>query len=232
MNFVINHNEKSFTLNGAVPELKTIKFRAEKKFKLKKGSYKLSYLDIDRDPIAIEDDDDLAVCILEFSEMSKFDEKITLVIQEKDAVIPKRKDAPKGSRDVAFEDKTKSVEDGFTKILTPSDVVKAKAVELQKAIEDKNKSELEEKDRKKKEKLQRAAVVKRQKKEKKKAAKLEKKEKKLAAEKKASKPVKKADKEDKKVADVDAPKTLKKESLPCESVKKTEQPTDEKEKKR
>jgi len=31
---------------------------------------------MDEDPIAIEDEDDLAVCILEFSEMSKIDEPI------------------------------------------------------------------------------------------------------------------------------------------------------------
>jgi len=56
-------------------------------------------LDIENDPIAVEDEDDLAVCILEFSEMSKIDDCVNLMIKDKNSGIPRRRDTPKGSRE-------------------------------------------------------------------------------------------------------------------------------------
>merc|ERR1711976_532665 len=97
MNFIIEKDNQQLTLNNITPMLADLKKEAEKFFSVAPGSYKVSYLDIDNDPIAVEDDDDLAVCILEFSEMSKIDEPVVLVIESQDKNIPRRVDSPKGS---------------------------------------------------------------------------------------------------------------------------------------
>lgn len=46
----------------------------------------MAYLDFDNDEISISDNDDLAVCIMEFTEASKIDQAITLVIQGGEAL--------------------------------------------------------------------------------------------------------------------------------------------------
>jgi len=99
MNFNIEYNKKIFQLHNLSPELDVIRAAVEQEFSLKSGAYTLSYLDIENDPIAVEDEDDLAVCILEFSEMSKIDDCINLVIKDKNSGIPRRRDTPKGSRE-------------------------------------------------------------------------------------------------------------------------------------
>merc|ERR1712146_61825 len=78
MNFTIEYNKKLFELKNISPELNVIKAAVEQEFSLRQGAYTLSYLDIENDPIAVEDEDDLAVCILEFSEMSKIDDCVNL----------------------------------------------------------------------------------------------------------------------------------------------------------
>merc|ERR1712151_1438578 len=98
MNFNIEYNKKIFELHNISPELNVIKAAIEHHFSLKQGAYTLSYLDIENDPIAVEDEDDLAVCILEFSEMSKIDDSVNLMIKDKNSGIPRRRDTPKGSR--------------------------------------------------------------------------------------------------------------------------------------
>merc|ERR1711976_31441 len=97
MNFIIEKDNQQLTLNNITPMLSDLKLEAEKFFSVAPGSYKVSYLDIDNDPIAVEDDDDLAVCILEFSEMSKIDEPVHLILESVDKSIPRRRDTPKGS---------------------------------------------------------------------------------------------------------------------------------------
>merc|ERR1712183_746345 len=99
MNFNIEYNKKIFELLSISPELSVIKAAVEQEFSLKQGAYTLSYLDIENDPIAVEDEDDLAVCILEFSEMSKIDDCVNLMIKDKNSGIPRRRDTPKGSRE-------------------------------------------------------------------------------------------------------------------------------------
>merc|ERR1711896_100570 len=99
MNFNIEYNKKIFELTNISPELNVIKAAIEHHFSLKQGAYTLSYLDIENDPIAVEDEDDLAVCILEFSEMSKIDDCVNLMIKDKNSGIPRRRDTPKGSRE-------------------------------------------------------------------------------------------------------------------------------------
>merc|ERR1711862_242535 len=99
MNFNIEYNKKIFELHSISPELNVIRAAVEQQFSLKEGAYTLSYLDIENDPIAIVDEDDLAVCILEFSEMSKIDDYVNLIIKDKDCGIPRRIDSPRGSRD-------------------------------------------------------------------------------------------------------------------------------------
>merc|ERR1712224_674703 len=110
MNFNIEYNKKIFELHNISPELNVIKAAAEQEFSLKEGAYTLSYLDIENDPIAVEDEDDLAVCILEFSEMSKIDDCVNLMIKDKNCGIPRRIDTPKGSR----ENSPKKVENKFS----------------------------------------------------------------------------------------------------------------------
>merc|ERR1712224_919602 len=89
MNFNIEYNKKIFELHNISPELNVIKAAVEQQFSLKEGAYTLSYLDIENDPIAVEDEDDLAVCILEFSEMSKIDDCVNLMIKDKNSGIPR-----------------------------------------------------------------------------------------------------------------------------------------------
>merc|ERR1711941_69394 len=67
-------NKKIFELHNISPELNVIK-------------------------AAVEDEDDLAVCILEFSEMSKIDDCVNLIIKDKNSGIPRRIETPKGSRE-------------------------------------------------------------------------------------------------------------------------------------
>jgi hypothetical protein len=86
MNFQIQYEKQTVQLPNCVPELTDIKKSIEQNFALKPESYTISYLDIDSDPIDIQDADDLAVCILEFTETSKIEETVTLVVNggEKD----------------------------------------------------------------------------------------------------------------------------------------------------
>jgi len=97
MNFIITKDNSSFELKNISPLLEELRAEAESYFNLTKGAYTMSYMDIDNDPIAVEDDDDLAVCILEFSEMSKIYDPVTLLIESVDKNIPRRRDTPKGS---------------------------------------------------------------------------------------------------------------------------------------
>merc|ERR1739845_148740 len=106
MNFNIEYNKKSFNLNNTEPTFVQVCAMAEDKFSLRPDSYQIYYLDIDGDEIAIQDDDDLAVCILEFSEMSKIDDPINLRVEPKEKLLPRRRDTPKGSRDNSSEKKT------------------------------------------------------------------------------------------------------------------------------
>merc|ERR1712224_481006 len=99
MNFNIEYNKKIFELHNISPELNVIKAAVEQQFSLKEGAYTLSYLDIENDPIAVEDEDDLAECILDFSEMNKIDDCVNLMIKDKNCGIPRRIDTPKGSRE-------------------------------------------------------------------------------------------------------------------------------------
>jgi hypothetical protein len=97
MNFIFTKETTSFELKNISPLLDELRAEAEKYFSLVKGAYTISYVDMDGDPIAVEDDDDLAVCILEFSEMSKIDDPVTLLIESSSRDIPRRRDTPKGS---------------------------------------------------------------------------------------------------------------------------------------
>merc|ERR1712224_1132547 len=124
MNFNIEYNKKIFELHNISPELNVIKAAIEHHFSLKQGAYTLSYLDIENDPIAVEDEDDLAVCILEFSEMSKIDDSVNLMIKDKDCGIPRRRDTPKGSRSNSLEKVDSKENNGsFTKVMTESVIV-------------------------------------------------------------------------------------------------------------
>merc|ERR1712232_693640 len=81
MNFQILYNKEAITLNEFSTELSQLKKEVNSQFSLKDGTYKLSYQDFDGDHIEIADDDDLAVCILEFSENSVVDQSIVLVVE-------------------------------------------------------------------------------------------------------------------------------------------------------
>merc|ERR1711862_1062131 len=130
MNFNIEYNKKIFELHNISPELNVIRAAVEQQFSLKEGAYTLSYLDSENDPIAVEDEDDLAVCILEFSEMSKIDDSINLMIKDKDSGIPRRRDTPKGSRSNSFK-KVNSVDNNsFTKVVTESVVISSEPREV------------------------------------------------------------------------------------------------------
>jgi len=129
MNFQIEYLNKITKLENASPEYETLSKLIEKDFGLKSGEYTLSYLDIDNDPIAIEDEDDLAVCILEFSEMSNIDEPVKLLVLAKDPSIPRRRDTPKGSRGNSRKNSTEVkkvnmlTEDSFKKVESDSVVM-------------------------------------------------------------------------------------------------------------
>merc|ERR1712048_1485429 len=94
----------------------------------KSADYTISYLDNDNDPIAIEDDDDLSVCVLEFSEMSKIDDFIRLLVLAKDPSIPRRRDTPKGSRD-----NSKNKEVPKKDVVDVVEVVEEKVEKIEKA---------------------------------------------------------------------------------------------------
>ena len=85
MNFIVEYNKNSLALKDVKPDLTLLKEQIETLFSLKPLSYKLCYLDTEEDPIMVEDDDDLAVCILEFSEASKVDDPVKLLVMAEDA---------------------------------------------------------------------------------------------------------------------------------------------------
>merc|ERR1712029_637618 len=80
MNFIVEYNKKSFQLSDFKPELASIRKQIDDMFCLKPDTYRLCYLDTENDPIMVEDDDDLAVCILEFSETSKVEDPVKLLV--------------------------------------------------------------------------------------------------------------------------------------------------------
>merc|ERR1711862_873289 len=132
MNFNIEYNKKIFELHNISPELNVIRAAVEQQFSLKEGAYTLSYLDIENDPIAVEDEDDLAVCILEFSEMSKIDDSINLMIKDKNSGIPRRRDTPKGSRsNSAKKSEPKIDNNSFVKVTSSAILTGSEQVNLE-----------------------------------------------------------------------------------------------------
>ena len=123
MNFTIEYNKNLVELQNVSPELSLIKKAAEFQFSLKQNAYTLCYLDSDCDPIAIDDEDDLAVCILEFSEMSKFDDSVTLMVMDKNSGIPRRRDTPKGSKENSMILESNVTENSFKKVLPESLII-------------------------------------------------------------------------------------------------------------
>ena len=124
MNFTIEYNKKTLELHNISPELNTLKAAAEEHFSLKQGAYTLSYLDVEADPIAVEDEDDLAVCILEFSEMSKIDDSVNLMIKDKNSGIPRRINTPKGSRSNSTKkSESQANNNSFVKVISESVVI-------------------------------------------------------------------------------------------------------------
>jgi len=97
MKFLITKQGETLGLNEIEPSFVEIQAAVNKHFNLETGKYTISYIDVDDDPIAIEDDEDLQVCIFEFTEQTNFDDPIQLSIEPLDNAIPRMKDSPKYS---------------------------------------------------------------------------------------------------------------------------------------
>merc|ERR1712232_401511 len=90
MNFIIRKDQEELKIFDISPSYAEICSEIKQNFGLKNGTFKVSYIDVEGDPIAIEDDDDLEVCMFEFSEMSKIDEPVNLIIEESHKVLKKK----------------------------------------------------------------------------------------------------------------------------------------------
>ena len=120
MNFIIKKDNISFELKDRSPLLEDLKVEIEKFYTIGANKYSVSYEDMDGDLITIEDDDDLAVCILEFSEMSKIDESVSLVIKEIEVIPAQVNNYPELRKDCQVnEPRSKSmaqIDHGFEKL--------------------------------------------------------------------------------------------------------------------
>jgi len=133
MQFNIEYNNKSIELSEQTPDLGVIRDTINASFGLNSDEYTLCYVDIDGDPIAIEDADDLSVCILEFSENSKIGEQIKILVVSKNPSIPRRRDTPKGSRKNSTEKKSPNLDadnnvlkvDSMTKNIVKSELLES-----------------------------------------------------------------------------------------------------------
>merc|ERR1711862_790224 len=89
MNFIVTKDTEELKIFDMTPTYDALSSIITGHFGLK-GAWTVSYVDVEGDHIAIEDDDDLEVCIFEFSEMSKIDEPVQLVIEEFGKVTKKK----------------------------------------------------------------------------------------------------------------------------------------------
>merc|ERR1739845_276355 len=129
MNFIIKKDEKEVKLTGIELEFDILKSQIAKSFNLNDNEFTISYVDSDGDMIAVEDNDDLDVCIFEFTETSKMEGSITLAIQEKKSAKSKirkasAKNSPRSSRKVSEDLK------GFEKLEKEESVLSEKVLSL------------------------------------------------------------------------------------------------------
>ena len=122
MNFIIAKDTKELQFKDLDPDFATLQSQISKSFNLKVGEFNISYIDYDGDMIAVEDNDDLDVCIFEFTETSQVDAPIRLAIQDNRQKVPLKrasaKSSPLGSPRQRSHSEKSEIIDGFKKIKT------------------------------------------------------------------------------------------------------------------